>query len=536
MGTAKKIEADFVVVGCGVAGLRVAIELGAAGARVLVLAKSSLTDSATEWAQGGIAAALSDDDEVSLHVEDTLRAGDGLCDPAAVRVLVEEGPRYIMELIEWGTQFDRAGSKLAFTREAAHSRSRVLHAHGDSTGKEIARALLAKARTLHGILLRPHAVTTELLSANGRVMGLRFLDDNSGELVDVTARAVTLATGGLGQVYPETTNPAVATGDGMAIAYEAGAVLSDLEFVQFHPTALAVKGAPRFLLSEALRGEGAVLRNADLERFMKKHSEAGELAPRDVVSRAIVAEMQRTQSDFVYLDMTHLKDEYVRKRFPGIYATCQSYGVDITTDLVPVRPAAHYVMGGVRTDLEGRTSLPGLYAAGETACTGVHGANRLASNSLLEGLVFGARAGQAILNDCKFAKKKAAKWPAAAAASEKAPVKKTGAAPSSPAAETETLHKVRAVVWKDAGIIRNGRDLKEGLEALAGLEPARSAEPSRGTRELRHIWQLAQLIVRSALAREESRGGHYRSDFPFRDEEKFGMHSKVTRGGEVAFG
>ncbi len=535
MSSAGKIEADFVVVGCGVAGLRVAIELGSAGARVLVLAKSSLTDSATEWAQGGIAAALSDDDEVSLHVEDTLRAGDGLCDPAAVHVLVEEGPKYILELIEWGTQFDRAGSKLAFTREAAHSRSRILHAHGDSTGKEIARALLAKARTLPGILLRPHAVTTELLSAAGRVTGLRFLDENSKELFDVAARAVTLATGGLGQVYPETTNPAVATGDGMAIAYEAGAVLSDLEFVQFHPTALAVKGAPRFLLSEALRGEGAVLRNADLERFMKKHSEAGELAPRDVVSRAIVAEMQRTRSDYVYLDLTHLKDEYVRKRFPSIFATCQSYGVDITSDLVPVRPAAHYAMGGVKTDLEGRTSLPGLYAAGETACTGVHGANRLASNSLLEGLVFGARTGQSIIKDCKFSSKKAPKWPASAAALEKPGSGKSATASNPPGPESPALQKVRAIVWKDAGIIRNGRDLKEGLDAFAALEPAQSPEPSRGARELRHIWQLAQLIVRSALAREESRGGHYRSDFPFRDDEKFRKHSVVMRGAQVTF-
>ena len=533
MAGAKKNEADFVVVGCGVAGLRVAIELGTAGARVLVLAKSDLTDSATEWAQGGIAAALSDEDEVSLHVEDTLRAGDGLCDPAAVHVLVEEGPKYILELIEWGTEFDRAGTKLAFTREAAHSRSRILHAHGDSTGKEIARSLFAKARTIPGILFRAHAVTTELVSRNDRVTGLRFLDESTNDVHEVAARAVALATGGLGQVYPETTNPSVATGDGMAIAYEAGAVLSDLEFVQFHPTALAVKGAPRFLLSEALRGEGAVLRNADLERFMKKHHEAGELAPRDVVSRAIVAEMQRTRTDFVYLDLTHLKDEYVRKRFPQIYATCQSYGVDITSDLVPVRPAAHYVMGGVKTDIHGRSSLAGLYVAGETACTGVHGANRLASNSLLEGLVFGARTGQAILADTKFKKKGAAKWPEPARAAEKAAGKPAAAAQG---AEKEKLQKIRALAWKDAGIIRNGRDLKDGLESLAELEPPRPGEPTRGALELRHIWQLAQLIVRAALAREESRGGHYRSDFPFREEEKFGKHSRVARGAEVTFG
>jgi L-aspartate oxidase len=321
----------------------------------------------------------------------------------------------------------------------------------------------------------------------------------------------------------------------MAIAYEAGAVLSDLEFVQFHPTALAVKGAPRFLLSEALRGEGAVLRNADLERFMKKHHEAGELAPRDIVSRAIVAEMQRTRSDFVYLDLTHLKDEYVRKRFPRIYATCQSYGVDITGDLIPVRPAAHYVMGGVKTDLYGRSSLPGLYVAGETACTGVHGANRLASNSLLEGLVFGGRAGQAILKDCKFAKKGAPKWPESAQSAEKMAVKAATTASSGAGAVPDSLQKIKAIVWRDAGIIRNGKDLKEALDTLVGMDLPRSEEMSRCALELRHIWELAQIIVRCALAREESRGGHYRSDFPFRDDEKFGKHSIVVRGENVSF-
>jgi len=533
MSEKRSIEANFVAVGCGLAGLRTAIELGAAGAKVLVLAKSVLTDSATEWAQGGIAAALSDDDEVSLHEEDTLRAGDGLCDPAAVHVMVEEGPQYIHELMEWGTEFDRAGSKLAFTREAAHSRSRILHAHGDSTGKEISRALLAKAHTIPGILLRAHAVTTELVTKDGRVTGLRFLDERTNEQHEVEAQAVVLATGGLGQVYPETTNPPVATGDGMAIAYAAGAVLADLEFVQFHPTALAVKGAPRFLLSEALRGEGAILRNADLERFMKKHHEAGELAPRDIVSRAIVAEMMRTRSDFVYLDLTHLKEEYVKKRFPRIYQTCQSYGVDITSDLVPVRPAAHYAMGGVKTDLAGRSSLPGLYVAGETACTGVHGANRLASNSLLEGLVFGARAGKAMLTDAKVAKKRAAAWPESARAEGKA----AGNPPQTTAlaGATAGLQKIRALLWKDAGIIRNGRELKEGLEALAALEPPRSETPARASLETWNIWQLGQLIMRCALAREESRGGHYRSDFPFRDDEKFRKHSLISRGAEVTF-
>src|SRR5437764_3794330 len=400
MTTSHRIHhVDYAVVGSGIAGLRAAIELSTSG-NVLVLAKSNLSDSATAWAQGGIAVALSDEDEIGLHEQDTINAGDGLCRPEAVALVVEEGPKYITQLIEWGTEFDRAGTKLSFTREAAHSRSRILHAHGDSTGREISRALLARAHTIPHLHLRAHAFTTELIVERGCVAGLRFIDETDGSEHELRAGAVLLATGGLGQIYRETTNPDVATGDGMAIAYEAGAVLSDMEFVQFHPTALAVKGAPRFLLSEALRGEGAVLRNINLERFMKRYNEAQELAPRDIVARAIVTEMHKTSSEHVYLDMTAKPEGFVEKRFPRIYATCMSYGVDLARDVAPVCPAAHYMMGGVKTDLWGRTSLPGLYAAGETADTGVHGANRLASNSLLEGLVFGARSGQAMIADC----------------------------------------------------------------------------------------------------------------------------------------
>src|SRR5258707_8705735 len=401
----KNYRADYAVVGSGVAGLRAAIELSDAGS-VLVLAKSFLSDSATAWAQGGIAVALSDEDEIGLHEQDTINAGDGLCRPESVALLVEEGPKYITQLIEWGTEFDRAGTKLAFTREAAHSRSRILHAHGDSTGREISRALLARANSIPHLHLRAHAFTTGLIIENGKVVGVRFIDETDGSLHELRANAILLATGGLGQIYRETTNPEVATGDGMAIAYEAGAVLSDMEFVQFHPTALAVKGAPRFLLSEALRGEGGILRNIGLERFMKRYNEAQELAPRDVVARAIVSEMHRTQAEHVYLDMTDKPTEFLQKPFPRIYATCLSYGLDLATDMAPVCPAAHYMMGGVQTDLWGRTSIPGLYAAGETAATGVHGANRLASNSLLEGLVFGARSGQAMIKDAPVGKGK----------------------------------------------------------------------------------------------------------------------------------
>jgi len=530
MAPRSTIEVDFAIVGSGVAGLRAAIELGAAGS-VLVLAKAALTESATEYAQGGIAAALSDEDRISLHEDDTVKAGDGLCNAEAVHVLVKEGPAYIKELIEWGTQFDRAGTKLAFTREGAHSRSRILHAQGDSTGHEIARALFAKSSTLESIRFQAHAFTTALCVEGGRVTGLQFLDEDHGHLCTVKARAVLLATGGLGQVYRDTTNPAVATGDGMAIAYEAGAVLSDLEFVQFHPTALAMKGAPCFLLSEALRGEGGVLRTMDLNRFMKRHHEAGELAPRDIVARAIVAEMRQTHTEHVYLDMTGLNPEHVRSRFPRIHATCLKYGIDIATDLIPVRPAAHYSMGGVKTDLSGHTSLPGLFAAGETACAGVHGANRLASNSLLEGLVFGARAGKTMVKELKA--KGAGTKQAAKSKPAGNPGSAEGPSGTKPGDTHETqppsaLAEIRELMWKDVGIIRSAAGLNHALQKLAAIKLERPETPARAQHELYNVWLLAQLVARSALAREESRGSHYRSDHPLRVDESFAKHSHIT--------
>lgn len=523
----KVFETDYVLIGSGIAGLRAAIELAEAG-EVLVLSKASLTESASQYAQGGIAAALSDEDEVGLHYQDTLKAGDGLCYEPAVKLLVEEGPRHIQELIAWGTEFDRTGTSLSFTREGAHSRSRVLHAQGDSTGREILRVLFARAQGR--IELLPFAFTVDLRVEKGVVCGVTMFSESDAALWQIKARAVLLATGGLGNVYAETTNPAVATGDGVAIAYRAGALLQDMEFVQFHPTALAAPGAPRFLLSEALRGEGGVLRNIDLDRFMPRHHEAAELAPRDVVSRSIVQEMVVTGSEFVYLDMTGLEPERARKRFPRIYETCLTYNLDISQDLIPVRPAAHYSMGGVATDLEGRTSLPGLYAAGEVACSGVHGANRLASNSLLEGLVFGARAAQAMIRDLPASK------PSRRRARRPELVDKSKPQGESDDPELgEQVEAMRRSMWRHVGIIRDGSSLRSAVEELTDLRPLPAPKPTRSHFEAANLRTVAEIIARCALAREESRGAHYRTDYPLSVDEDWRKHSRLVRGGEVSF-
>jgi L-aspartate oxidase len=501
---------DFLVIGAGVAGLRAAIELAEAGT-VLVVAKDSLRESSSEYAQGGIAVALSDDDEVELHEQDTLYAGDGLCDPIAVRTLVEEGPAAIQELIEWGAAFDREGSKLAFTREGAHSRSRILHAHGDSTGREIARTLYQKACSLPNVTFRSYAATTELLVDDG-VTGAMIWDAQARREFPIHARAVLLATGGLGRVFLNTTNPDVATGDGVAMAYRAGAEIGDIEFVQFHPTALAVDGAPRFLLSEALRGEGALLRNTRGERFMERFHPLLELAPRDVVARAIVSEMARTGAPHVFLDLTHRGESFIRERFPRIYETCLRYGVNIAAGPAPVAPAAHYAMGGVRTDLDGRTNVARLFAAGEAACTGVHGANRLASNSLLEGVVFGIRAGRAM-------REAAGTDPGPAGTPHEAQKARLGTGSSVTCA-------VQRIAWEKCGIVRSAEGLREAAAQLERLAPESPEE--------RNVRQVAWLIARCALAREESRGAHFRIDYPEKSES-FAHHSVVSIGAEVTF-
>jgi L-aspartate oxidase len=505
---------DYLVVGAGVAGLRAAIELAQAGT-VLVVAKDTLRESSSEYAQGGIAVALSDDDEVTLHEQDTLNAGAGLCDPDAVRTLVEEGPAAIQQLIDWGVEFDREGAELLFAREGAHSRNRVLHSHGDSTGREIARVLYRKASSLPGVEFRSFSAITDLLVDEGTVTGAVACDASQKHSVRVEARAVLLATGGLGGVFLKTTNPDVATGDGVAVAWRAGATISDIEFIQFHPTALNVPGAPAFLLTEALRGEGAWLRNADHLRFMTRYHDMGELAPRDVVSRSIMEEMARLRGP-VFLDVTHLGAEFIRNRFPRVYRTCLQHGIDITAGPVPVHPAAHYAMGGVRTDLNGRTDLHRLYAAGEAACTGVHGANRLASNSLLEGVVFGARAGMAMKE-----------W--------HEPPAKSGQAPRPFLYPRTSLTELRTLAWDKCGLARCGEGLKQAVTMLESAPMESLTSAARGDHELRNIHSVATLIARCALAREESRGGHYRTDFP-QPRPEFQKHSHFRRGdAEVAF-
>ncbi|OIP64384.1 MAG: L-aspartate oxidase [Nitrospirae bacterium CG_4_9_14_3_um_filter_53_35] len=502
---------DFLVIGSGVAGLRAAIELSRHG-KVLVLTKDEATAGSTGFAQGGIAVVLSDEDEITFHFDDTIRAGAGLCDEEAVRVLVEEGPERILELISWGTEFDREGTKLAFTQEAAHSKRRIVHAQGDSTGKEVERSLLFYVRTLKDVQKLDFHYTIDLIIQDGVCLGVYLLDEEGKKISAVTAKATILATGGSGFLYQQTSNPPVSTGDGMAMAYRAGADLVDMEFVQFHPTTLYLPGAPFFLLSEAMRGEGARLLNIYGQEFTHKYHPEKDLAPRDIVSRAIVSEMVETHSLHVYLDLTHLNPDFIRKRFPRICSTCLSYGIDVTRHRIPVSPAAHYMMGGIRTDLNGATNIPGLYAAGEAACTGVHGANRLASNSLLEGVVFGARAGSAAAHYSRKIKK----------LPERVlnPFLEKPVAGEDQIAEVDEVRGIlRKLLWDRVGIIRCGKSLSEAMAMLQEWKPfmERIYRHRKGL-ELQNMITVATLITQAALMRKESVGAHYRTDCPHKSE------------------
>ncbi len=513
--------ADVVVVGSGVAGLTAALEARAAG-RVLLVTKALLDAGSTRWAQGGIAAALGPGDTPEQHLHDTLTAGVGLCDEAAVRVLVTEGPQAVRDLVARGAEFDRApDGEIELTREGGHLRRRIAHAGGDATGAEISRALVAAVRADERIRVVEHALVLDLLrDERGRAAGLTLHVLGEGQpdgVGAILARAVVLATGGMGQVFAATTNPAVSTGDGVALALRAGATATDLEFVQFHPTVLWLgpgASGQQPLISEAVRGEGGFLVDADGVRFLADVHPLADLAPRDVVAKAIVRRMRETGADHVWLDARHLGADVIERRFPSIVESCRSHGIDPVSDLIPVAPAAHYASGGIRTDLHGRTGVPGLYACGEVACTGVHGANRLASNSLLEGLVFARRIGADL----------AAELPRA----------RDPALESRPAAlvDPDGRPKLQQAMTCGAGVLRDAGGLAEAEQRIEALAARTSEKPGTEAWEVTNLATVAAALLAAAQRRAETRGCHWREDYPDADDAWLGHLVSALHGSD----
>jgi L-aspartate oxidase len=521
---------DVLILGGGLAGLRAALAVDPR-LSVTVVTKDDLRGSSSQWAQGGIAGVVDPEDRFDNHVADTLAAGGGLCHEDVVDAVVREAPTRINELIAWGTRFDARDGALELGREGGHSHHRIVHALGDATGREVMRAVIERARALDNLEVWPDTFTIDLVTHEGRCRGALVWNQAHGKTL-VWAKQTILATGGVGQMYRESTNPPGASGDGMALAWRAGAELRDMEFMQFHPTVLYIAGGARSLITEAVRGAGAWLVDRDGHRFMPDFDDREELAPRDVVSRAITEVMHRTHHSNVYLDLSHLDPTVVRQRFPGMAEICGKFGLDLARDRIPVRPGAHYMIGGVTVDDHGRTSVPGLLAAGEVTSSGLHGANRLASNSLLEGLVYGARAGETAGAEVVAAggaeDRDMFRVPAIAYPKQEGPV--DGVAHES-LDLADIRNSLRALMWRQVGVERTGSNLVEALEAVEGwcryVLPRQFADPTGW--QLQNMLEVAQLMIRGAVAREESRGVHFRSDHP-EAADRWRMHIAWQRG------
>ena len=509
---------DVLVVGCGVAGLRAAIEASKT-CNVTLVCKDTLENSNSWLAQGGIASVLDESDSFKSHFDDTIKTGCGICDPDVVKLVVESGPGLVVELKEWGAEFDMVDGKFAMTLEGGHSHARVAHSHGDSTGRGITEALIHKVRSIKNIKVIEKFYSIDLITdKRGECFGIKGFSGVLGFEI-IWAGSTILATGGAGRLYRETTNPPVATADGLAMAYRAGAVLKDLEFMQFHPTTLYIAGASRALITEALRGEGAVLVDRNGERFMAGYDSKGELASRDIVSRSILSQMLKTNSTHVYLDARGFESGFLKKRFPYIFELCENFDIDMEKDLIPVRPSAHYMIGGIDVDIDGRTSVKRLFAVGEAAATGLHGANRLASNSLLEGLVFGKIAGQKAAEDYEVA-------------GEAKRVRVQYNVPISHRTILDTVdvrNSLRALMWRNVGITRHAKALKEAKEIILFWQRYvmdKVFDTAEGW-ECQNMLTVAILMAESAYKRKESRGVHYRMDYPDK-KEKFAFHIETN--------
>ncbi|MGC6449679.1 MAG: L-aspartate oxidase [Pirellulaceae bacterium] len=511
---------DVLIIGGGLAGLRAANAVSSSN-RLMIVTKDQLQQSNSNYAQGGIAGVMHPEDNFENHIQDTLTAGGSLCDQDIVDMVIKEAPDRIRELMQWGTNFDRNSGELSLGREGGHSHHRILHALGDSTGKEIIRAMIQWTRKLRNVSILEKTFTLDLLTEDGICRGALIRQNN--EMIMVWAKQTILCTGGAGQLYRESTNPSVATADGHALAYRAGAELSDMEFMQFHPTVLYIAGSSRNLITEAMRGEGAYLVDNNGHRFMNEYDQRGELAPRDVVSQAIVSQMEKKRHPCVYLDLAHLNASYVTGRFPGIARTCEKFGINITSDRIPVRPGAHYMIGGVTVDAQGRTTLPGLWAAGEVSASGLHGANRLASNSLLESLVFGAHAGKG----------------ASDAASQMQDHYEAYQISNPNIASTNEImdlpditNSLKSLMWRFVGVRRQADTLKEALETIDRWR--RYVLPAQFTSlqgwELQNMLTVARIMVDAAFQREESRGVHLRTDFPGLDDN-WDRHLRISKSG-----